>query len=111
MITDLGKMRHRVTLQSESSIVGVGGQRSVSYPTIDTVWAAIEPRPHVPVLRGDNLDYPVAHIIAVRYSAGYMAARRIVMDGRIFWIRSTINPGERNQFLVFNAEEGAVASV
>lgn len=111
MITDSGKMRQRVTLEGQSSTVGAGGQRDVTYPAIATVWAAIEPSPHAPVLRGDHLDYPVTHIISLRYAAAYLATRRITMNGRIFWVRSTINPGEKNEFLVFNAEEGAAASV
>lgn len=111
MITDIGKMRHRVTLQSQASTTGDGGQRNVTYPDIATVWAAIEPSPHAPVLRGDHLDYPVTHIISLRYAPAYLAARRITLGARIFWVRSSINPGEKNEFIVFNAEEGAVASV
>lgn len=111
MISDIGKMRHRVTLEGQSSVVGDGGQRDVSYPVIATVWASIEPSPHAPVLRGEHIDYPVTHLIAVRYAAAYLAARRITLGARIFWVRSTINPGEKNEFLIFNAEEGPVASL
>lgn len=104
-------MRHRVTLESQSVLIGDGGRKTVTYPAIATVWAAIEPKAQSPVVRGDQLDFPVTQQITVRYAANYTAARRITLSSRVFWVRAVINPGALDEYLIFNTEEGAVASV
>jgi len=102
---NIGHMRHRVSLEGLISIKGEGGAKQHSYISIAEVWATIRPAHHHPQVRGNKMEYPISHEIIVRYAANYKGARRIVFGGRLFDVRSTINPGERNTFLVFRCEE------
>jgi SPP1 family predicted phage head-tail adaptor len=101
----LGRLRHRVTLQSVSSTIGDGGRKTKTYTAIAEVWAAIEPAHQPPQVRGNKIEYPVSHKITTRYSALYGGARRILYGTREFDVHSLINPGEKNTSLVFRCEE------
>lgn len=96
---------HRVSLKSLSNTMGDGGRKTESYLPIATIWAAIKPAHHNPQFRGGKTEFPISHEITTRYSPDYTSARRIVFGVRTFQVRSKINVGEKNQYLVFRCEE------
>jgi SPP1 family predicted phage head-tail adaptor len=101
----IGKMRHRVVLESRSTVVGDGGRKTITYAEIATVWVSIEPQALDAEISADRLEFAVAFTITCHFSKDYLDTRRIRFGSRIFTVKSVLNPGEANQKLVFRAEE------
>jgi SPP1 family predicted phage head-tail adaptor len=96
---------HKVTLKNTTTTIGDGGQKIETYVPIATIWAAIEPSHNAPQFSGGKTEFPINHQITTRHASEYEATRRIVFGVRIFEVKSRVNMGEKNQYLVFNCEE------
>lgn len=101
----IGKMRHRVVLQSRATVVGDGGRKTTTYADIATVWASIEPQALDAEISADRLEFMVAFTITCHFSKDYLDTRRIGFGSRVFTVKSVLNPGETNEKLIFRAEE------
>ncbi|MFQ5535173.1 MAG: phage head closure protein [Sphingomonadales bacterium] len=97
--------RHKVVLQTASSVQGPGGHITKTWNTLATVAAAIEPLRGAQQLAAMKLEHPLTHRITVRYQPGLTDARRILFGARIFEVHAAINDGERSRFIIFKAEE------
>lgn len=101
----IGKMRHRVVLESISTVIGDGGRKTTNYAEIATVWAAIVPQALDAEISADRLEFGVAFTITCHFSKDYLDTRRIRFGSRVFTVKSVLNPGEANEKLIFRAEE------
>lgn len=105
------RLRHRITLQQPDLNAGAGGQYSVEWQDVATVWAEVTPLESRALTAETVLDAQltarVSHEIILRYREGVTADMRVAMDGRHFNIRSVVNSGERNRVLRLLAEEQA----
>lgn len=101
----IGDLRHGVVLQEPSSVKGAGGHISKSWTTLASVSAAIEPLTGAEELAAMQLEHPVSHEITVRHQPDLVRARRILFGARVFHVRSAINDGERNRYIIFKTEE------
>ncbi|MGB1540582.1 MAG: phage head closure protein [Rickettsiales bacterium] len=105
----VSSLRHRIEIESPVLTPIGGGQYDLGWSNFATVWAAIEPAQsrivNVEKLRDEQLETPVSHRIRLRFMEGITTKMRIVFGGRVFNIRSVINPDERNEFLLLLAEE------
>ena len=106
MVTSIGRMRHRVTIQKGTDTTDAGGGRSVSWGTLKEVFADIQPQSGTNVYRHDQEQEHVTHKIIIRHREDIGTNYRIKFGTRIFNIHSIINESERNRFLVLNCEEG-----
>lgn len=103
----VGKMRHRVTLKNQpTTAVGAGGVISQTEDVIATIWGRVQPTSGVQTNAHDRLEYPVSHIVTVRYQAEYKSARFITHDSRSFKVLGVQEEEERGRWLVFNCQEG-----
>jgi SPP1 family predicted phage head-tail adaptor len=100
-----GEMRSLVTFQTLARTEDEGGGHSESRVAQFAAWANIDPLSGSEALSGMQLTAKVTHRITIHFQVGVSAAMRLVHEGRIFEIRSVMNPGERNQYLVLMAEE------
>ncbi len=104
-MTNIGNLRHRVTLKSFSEVVGDGGQKTRSYLTIANVWAELKPT-QIPVrTKADRVEFVSSYTITCPYSETYMTARRIALGAREFEVQSLINLHEDQRYLAFQCEE------
>lgn len=101
----IGKMNHRVTLQSSQVTIGDGGRKTTVYADIATVWAAIEPQVLDGVITADHIEFPVFFTITCHFSKDYLDARRIRYGSRTFTVKSALNLSENNSHIVFRTEE------
>lgn len=101
----IGELRHRVDLQTRQVISGAGGHLAETWTTLARVSAHVEPLRGTEELLALQLVQPITHKITVRYAAGHDSARRILFGPRVFAVKSVINKGERNRYLIFRAEE------
>ena len=102
----IGKMRHRVALQQPVEVTDAGGGRSITWDTVETVWAHVKPLRGNSRIHAMGAAYPVSHTITMRYRADIDGSWRCVYDSRNFNIHAVVNPDERKHWTELLAEEG-----
>jgi SPP1 family predicted phage head-tail adaptor len=82
----IGKLRHRVTIQAQASPVprNATGEPEPSYTDVDTVWAAIEPASGREFYAAEQVNAEVSHKVTIRYYDGLTTDHRLKFGTRIF---------------------------
>ena len=113
----IGDLRHSIDLQTRSRSTDSGGGFTSSYSTTRTLFAKVVPRSGKETLEAGRLDHSLTHDIYTRYysninfksNGGQM---RISWSDsgvtRTFAIKSVVDVGERDRFLIFRCSEGGV---
>ncbi|MBV8061583.1 MAG: phage head closure protein [Alphaproteobacteria bacterium] len=105
----IGTLRKRVSFQSEQMTADGAGGYVLSWVTVMTVWAEIEPLQGSKRYVDGHLEAEATHKITARYQSGLTTDMRITYSGRTFKILSLLNKGERNQWLDVMVREGGAA--
>ena len=100
-----GKLRHRVSIQTESTAVDSYGEPTASWSTDETVWASIEPTGGNEADIGEGQAGIITHRIFMRYTANATPKKRLLFGSRVFGIVSVLNHEERNEYLVISCKE------
>jgi len=103
----IGKLRHKVYLKSNTTSQNDYGEATDSWSTDSTVWAAIEPLRGRELLHAQQISAEVTYKITIRYTSTVTPDDRVVKadDSRIFEIVSVINPEERDEYLELLCKE------
>ena len=110
----IGKMRHKLYVQTQTRTSDGGGSQSVSYTDSFAVFGHIMPKTGNERLFGDQLEEKITHIITTRFNRKITFKNRLEYrfnrDGqsftRRFNIKRVINKETRDKFLVILCEEG-----
>jgi SPP1 family predicted phage head-tail adaptor len=102
----IGAMRHFIEIQQESRSGDGAGGAAVSWTTIATLWAAMEPLRVSESSRGERQESATSYRITVRDGITVTNAMRIVWNGRAFNIRGVRNIDERGRVQEILADEG-----
>lgn len=110
----VGKMRHRLTIQSPTRTTDGAGGVNVSWTEVATVWGSIDPQSGSEQFFGDQLEGRSAQIITIRFRRGLTNANRILYSfeskgtsyTRTFNVTRVENVGERNAYLKLYCTEG-----
>ena len=94
---DIGRMRHRVILQSKTSTQDETGAAIETWATERTVWGDISPLNSREYWSAQQVQSDVTHRVILRYYSGLRTDWRIKYGTRIFDIRSVINVDERDE--------------
>lgn len=98
-ITAVGKMRHRLTIQSQTAVADGMGGSSVTWTNGDTVWADLRPVSATERTQSDRLMLDVTHSAIVRHRAISATTQRLTMDGRVFNVSSVYDADEAGSHL------------
>ena len=101
---DPGRLRHRVTVESAAGAAEGAGGETVTWDTLATVWAAIEPARVNERIEAGHLSGVVTHVITMRHRDDIAGGMRIVHQGRVFRLLG-VDPDERGRFIEARAEE------
>ena len=101
----IGRLRHRVQVQNPSMATNGLGERTASYTTAETVWAAIEPFQGTELQDANQTKGRITHKILVRYSSNITTTSRLVYESRNFEIIEILNRLELDQALEIRARE------
>lgn len=74
---NLGKLRHRVTIESSSASRDEFGGEVITWATVATVWAAVEPLSGREFLDARRQEAEVSTRIRIRYRAGLVPGMRV----------------------------------
>lgn len=113
----IGDLRHSINLQTRARTTDSGGGFTSAFNTTRTLFAKIVPRSGDATFEAGKIDHTITHDIYTRYytninfksNGGQM---RISWSDsgvtRTFNIKSVIDVGERDRFLIFRCTEGGV---
>ena len=92
----IGKLRHRIEIQTNTPTDDTFGEPIASWATDATVWASIEPLAGRELLRAQEIASEVTTRIRVRYTTDATPAKRIKWGTRYYEIAAVIDPSERH---------------
>jgi SPP1 family predicted phage head-tail adaptor len=95
----IGRLRHRLTLESVSRTPDGGGGASESWSTVATVWAEVTPVGGGESVAADAVTGGVSHEIRFRYRPGVGPSMRLRSGARVFVIAGAIDVDERRRWL------------
>lgn len=101
-----GRLRHRLTLQSQTETRDAYGGSIITWSTEATVWGAIEPLSGREYFAQAQIQSEVAVRIVMRYRTGIDTTWRVKNDGLIYNIESVINDSSRDRMLTLMCREG-----
>ncbi len=101
----IGKLRHRLTLETRQIEPDGAGGELVSWIGGDAVWAAIEPLSGVELLKRDRLAGALTHRVTLRFRADITPEMRMRLGNRIFEISVARDVDERHRWLDCLCEE------
>jgi len=113
----IGDLRYSISLQTRARTTDSGGGFTSAFNTTRTLFAKIVPRSGDATFEAGKIDHTITHDIYTRYytninfksNGGQM---RISWSDsgvtRTFNIKSVIDVGERDRFLIFRCTEGGV---
>jgi len=92
----IGRLRHRLALQSVSTAQDEYGQPIETFATYATVWGMLEPLQARELLTAQQQNAEITHHAIIRYNSNVAITNRISFDSRTFEIVSLTNAMERN---------------
>jgi len=110
MLTLVGKLRHRVTIEALTETRNSSGGEKFIWQPICTVNAEIVPLSGKSLFAAQQNHSEVTGIIKMRYRADINAKQRAVHKDKIYSIQAVINIGERNRELHLMTSEGVKES-
>ena len=99
MAVRAGRLKHRVSIQTQSTTLDTYGEPSDSWSTDETVWAAIEPVSGAERDIGEGLAGSVSHRVLMRYTANATPKKRLLFGSRVLGIVSVLNHDEQDEYL------------
>jgi len=102
----LGKMRHRITLQSRTRTADEGGGAASLFVDVEEVWAYFRPVSGQEQFQADKIKEKKKYLATVRYRDSITASQRIKFGDRLYNITSIKNLEERDRYVEIECEEG-----
>lgn len=92
---NIGKLRKRIEIQSNTATADAMGQLIPTWTTLDTRFASIEPLTGRELINAQQVNAEITHKVTLRYYAAN-SKMRVKYGTRLFEIMSVINKEERN---------------
>ena len=94
-----GTLKHRVSIQSQSTSVDAYGEPADTWSTDETVWASVIPVSGNEQMIGQSATGVITHNVTMRYNTSASPKKRLLFGSRILGIESVINVDEANETL------------
>lgn len=93
--TNLGRLRHRITFQQQSSTQDGYGEQVNTWSNLKTVWASVEPLHGRERFAAQQVHSETTTRIKMRYQAGIESKMRALYGSKTYDILSVIDLEER----------------
>ena len=103
-----GRLRQRLTLQTQVETRTATGDVSIAWTTDSTVWGSIEPRSGREFLAASQTQNEIPVRIVMRYHATIADSWRIVNDGLSYSIISITNSDMRDHMMEILCSQGVM---
>lgn len=102
---DPGRMTARLDLQRPAASPDGQGGAAISFETVASLWARIEPAGHTQAEEASQRGFTVTHRIWIAHREGLAAGMRFTKGARVFAVRAFHDPDETRRYLVCHCEE------
>ncbi|MGC6407561.1 phage head closure protein [Bisgaard Taxon 45] len=102
---NIGKLRHRITLQKQVNTLNEYGATVTKWGKVATIWAEIKPLAGREYFSAQQVQSEITTQIFIRYLPGVLPTMRVKFGSRFFEIISVINANERNIYLQLMCKE------
>lgn len=102
---DPGWLRHRVTVQSAAGVADDAGGETVTWDTVATLWARLEPAGARETIVAGHLTGTVTHDVTFRWRADIAGGMRLLYRGRVFRVLAAHDPDETRRYVVARTME------
>lgn len=103
--SSVGRLRHRVELQSQVRVDDGAGGAATAWQTQAMLWAAVVPHRGGEAVDADAPAGRITHDVWVRYRTGIGPSMRFALGVRRFEVRAVLDAGERRRYLRCLCEE------
>lgn len=90
-----GKLRHRITLQSQFAIRDSFGGETVTWNDESTVWASVDPLSGREYFDSARVNAELSHRVRIRFFSTLTPGWRVLFGSRVLDVKSVINFEER----------------
>ena len=101
----IGKLRHRITLQKQVNTVNDYGAAVTTWKNVATVWADVRPLSGREYFSAQQVQSEITTQIWLRHLDGIKPSMRVKFGKRFFEIVSVLNTQERNVSLQLMCKE------
>ncbi len=101
-----GKLRERITIQSETTTPDGGGGYTASWTNVATVWARVTPTRGNEALEAMQMRDTQLYDITIRYRNDVLPKNRVLWGSIELNIRAVANKDERDRYLTLVCERG-----
>lgn len=105
MSARIGKLRHRLTLESPSRTDDGGGGADITWDSVAEIWGALETSTGAETIAAGRLSGTAAPVITIRYRDDVTPSLRFALGARRLQIRAVLDPDGRKRFLRCLCEE------
>lgn len=102
----IGKMRHRITIQSSGRTSDGFGGAGIAWTDVAQMWTYAKPASVRENFRDMKINEEKSYEFTIRYKSGFDSSARIKFGTRIFNIKQIRNRDEKDKYLDILAEEG-----
>ena len=104
-VFDPGQMTARLDLQNPVVSPDGQGGAAVSFETVASLWARIEPVGPVTAEEASQRGFSLTHRVWIAHRTGLAAGMRFTKGVRVFHIRAFLDPDETRRYTVCHCEE------
>ena len=94
-----GSLKHRVSIQSQSTTLDDYGEPADTWSTDATVWASVIPQSGDETNSADGIVGVISHRVIMRYNTHASPKKRLLFGSRVLGIESVINTNEADKEL------------
>lgn len=105
MAIDIGKMRHRVTLERNSPTQDRSGELQDDWSAVGTYWACVRPLSGRELVNAAQVVPLASHSVTMRNVGPLTTKDRLVFESRVLEIGSVLRVDEMNEFYAITATE------
>ncbi len=105
MTLTIGKLRHRLTLQSPARTEDGGGGAEVTWTDVAVISAAIEEMTGSEIVSADQISGKRQVIVSIRHREDVAPAMRFCLGDRLMAIRTVVDPEGKRKHLRCLCEE------
>ena len=101
---DPGWLRHRVVIEAPAASPDGAGGETVTWSTVDTVWAKMDSPRAIERIATDRLTGVVTHVATLRFRNDVTGGMRLVYRGRPYRVLTAHDPDLNERYLVVKVE-------
>jgi SPP1 family predicted phage head-tail adaptor len=101
---DPGWLRHRVVIEAPAATADGAGGGTLSWATVATAWALIEPVSGTERIVAGRLTGVVTHVVTMRHRTDIAGGMRVLYRGRAHRVLAAYDPDERKRYLALKTE-------